>query len=44
MPTVQVTPGAADLLQNVADILGKAKKVIIITGAGISTNSGIPVR
>ncbi|KAI1340250.1 hypothetical protein F5Y15DRAFT_52678 [Xylariaceae sp. FL0016] len=42
MPTVHVTPTALDLLQDVADTLGKARKVVIITGAGISTNSGIP--
>ncbi|KAI1845936.1 hypothetical protein JX265_011168 [Neoarthrinium moseri] len=42
MPTIQVAPGASDLLQNVADTLGKARKVIVVTGAGISTNSGIP--
>lgn len=43
MPTVQITPSSSELLQNVADTLGKAKKVVMITGAGISTNSGIPV-
>ncbi|KAI1294323.1 DHS-like NAD/FAD-binding domain-containing protein [Xylaria venustula] len=42
MPTVQVTPDALDLLQNVADTLAKSRKMVIITGAGISTNSGIP--
>ncbi|KAH8681699.1 hypothetical protein BX600DRAFT_505357 [Xylariales sp. PMI_506] len=42
MPTIQVTPSASELLQNVADTLGKAKKVVVVTGAGISTNSGIP--
>ncbi|MCJ1282201.1 hypothetical protein MMC26_001524 [Xylographa opegraphella] len=30
-------------LQEVADILTGAKKIVVITGAGISTNSGIPV-
>ncbi|MCJ1316854.1 hypothetical protein MMC15_002175 [Xylographa vitiligo] len=29
-------------LQEVADILAGAKKIVVITGAGISTNSGIP--
>jgi hypothetical protein len=43
MPTIQITPSSTELLQNVADTLGKAKKVVMITGAGISTNSGIPV-
>ncbi|KAI1765447.1 DHS-like NAD/FAD-binding domain-containing protein [Hypoxylon sp. FL1150] len=42
MPTVQVKPSSLELLQHVADSLGKARKVVIITGAGISTNSGIP--
>ncbi|KAI2605637.1 DHS-like NAD/FAD-binding domain-containing protein [Hypoxylon sp. NC1633] len=42
MPTLQVKPTSSDLLQHVADSLGKARKVVIITGAGISTNSGIP--
>ncbi|KAI0482078.1 hypothetical protein GGR56DRAFT_663148 [Xylariaceae sp. FL0804] len=42
MPTVQVTSSASGLLQDVADILGKSRKTVIITGAGISTNSGIP--
>jgi NAD-dependent histone deacetylase SIR2 len=43
MPTLQITPDALDLLQNVADTLAKSRKMVIITGAGISTNSGIPV-
>jgi NAD-dependent SIR2 family protein deacetylase len=42
MPTVHVTPGS-DLLQDIANALHKAKKVVVVTGAGISTNSGIPV-
>ncbi|KAI1326219.1 DHS-like NAD/FAD-binding domain-containing protein [Xylariaceae sp. FL0255] len=42
MPTLQITPESTDLLQNVADTLAKARKMVIITGAGISTNSGIP--
>ncbi|KAI0595751.1 hypothetical protein F4775DRAFT_595042 [Biscogniauxia sp. FL1348] len=42
MPTIQVSPTDSTLLQNVADVLGKARKMVIITGAGISTNSGIP--
>ncbi|KAI1420203.1 DHS-like NAD/FAD-binding domain-containing protein [Xylaria sp. FL1777] len=42
MPTLQVTPDALGLLQNVADTLAKSRKMVIITGAGISTNSGIP--
>ncbi|KAI1748465.1 DHS-like NAD/FAD-binding domain-containing protein [Xylaria castorea] len=42
MPTLQITPDALDLLQDVADTLAKSRKMVIITGAGISTNSGIP--
>ncbi|KAH7035760.1 uncharacterized protein B0I36DRAFT_361089 [Microdochium trichocladiopsis] len=42
MPTLQVTPRSSDLLQTVADTLGKSRRVVVITGAGISTNSGIP--
>ncbi|KAI1738689.1 DHS-like NAD/FAD-binding domain-containing protein [Xylaria scruposa] len=42
MPTLQITPDALDLLQDVADVLAKSRKMVIITGAGISTNSGIP--
>ncbi|CAK7266628.1 NAD-dependent deacetylase hst3 [Sporothrix epigloea] len=42
MPTSQVLPGSAELLQEIADALWKAKKVVVVTGAGISTNSGIP--
>ncbi|TDZ19911.1 NAD-dependent histone deacetylase HST3 [Colletotrichum orbiculare MAFF 240422] len=42
MPTTQVTPTEDALLQGIADALLKARKVVVITGAGISTNSGIP--
>ncbi|EPE10933.1 hst3 protein [Ophiostoma piceae UAMH 11346] len=42
MPTCQVLPESAELLQDIADALYKAKKVLVVTGAGISTNSGIP--
>ncbi|CAI0649267.1 unnamed protein product [Colletotrichum noveboracense] len=42
MPTTQVTPAEDVLLQGIADALFKARKVVVITGAGISTNSGIP--
>ncbi|KAJ0167142.1 NAD-dependent histone deacetylase HST3 [Colletotrichum tanaceti] len=42
MPTTQVTPAEDALLQGIADSLFKARKVVVITGAGISTNSGIP--
>ena len=30
-------------LQQIADLLAAAKKVVVLVGAGISTNSGIPV-
>ncbi|KAK4183955.1 putative NAD-dependent histone deacetylase [Podospora australis] len=42
MPTTHVEPGSEALLQDIANSLWKAKKVVVITGAGISTNSGIP--
>jgi len=31
-------------LQNIANTLVAAKKIVVVTGAGISTNCGIPVR
>lgn len=43
MPTQNVSPSNAGLLQEIADVMFKAKKVIVVTGAGISTNLGIPV-
>lgn len=43
MPTVHITPESTTLLQELANSLFKAKKVVVVTGAGISTNSGIPV-
>lgn len=43
MPTIHVQAGSAAQLQEIADSLWKAKKVVVVTGAGISTNSGIPV-
>lgn len=42
MPTIHVQAGSSAQLQEIADSLWKAKKVVIVTGAGISTNSGIP--
>ncbi|KAI9762036.1 MAG: hypothetical protein M4579_000672 [Chaenotheca gracillima] len=42
MPTIEVGPDAKRHLQDIADILAKSKKVVVVTGAGISTNSGIP--
>ncbi|KAH8765416.1 DHS-like NAD/FAD-binding domain-containing protein, partial [Diaporthe sp. PMI_573] len=42
MPTTHVQAGSSAQLQEIADSLWKAKKVVVVTGAGISTNSGIP--
>ncbi|KAM5354163.1 hypothetical protein ACJ41O_000813 [Fusarium nematophilum] len=42
MPTTHVGPESKDALQDIANGLLKARKVIVVTGAGISTNSGIP--
>lgn len=43
MPTQRVMPSCSGHLQDIADTLSKAKKVVVVTGAGISTNLGIPV-
>jgi hypothetical protein len=43
MPTIQVGPRSDQELQQIADSLGRSRKVVVITGAGISTNCGIPV-
>ncbi|KAH8803213.1 hypothetical protein F5884DRAFT_499792 [Xylogone sp. PMI_703] len=42
MPTVNVGPESFPELQLIADALAGSKKVVVITGAGISTNCGIP--
>ncbi|KAE8451637.1 hypothetical protein EG329_003094 [Mollisiaceae sp. DMI_Dod_QoI] len=42
MPTIPVGPDSDLELQQIADALGKSKKVVVVTGAGISTNCGIP--
>ncbi|KAK1779813.1 hypothetical protein QBC45DRAFT_410535 [Copromyces sp. CBS 386.78] len=42
MPTTHVESTSEALLQDIANALYKARKVVVITGAGISTNSGIP--
>ncbi|KAJ4002600.1 NAD-dependent deacetylase hst3 [Fusarium irregulare] len=42
MPTTHVSPESQDELREIANGLLKARKVIVVTGAGISTNSGIP--
>ena len=43
MPTQHVEPQMEERLMDVANALLKARKVVVVTGAGISTNSGIPV-
>ena len=43
MPITKVISRSDRKLQDVADSLQSAKKVVVFTGAGISTNSGIPV-
>jgi NAD-dependent SIR2 family protein deacetylase len=43
MPTTNIRPGSGQQLQDIADALGKSRKVVVITGAGISTSCGIPV-
>jgi hypothetical protein len=43
MPTTHVSPESQEDLAEIANGLLKARKVIVVTGAGISTNSGIPV-
>lgn len=43
MPTIHVRLEADLLMQEVADSMGRAKKIVVVTGAGISTNCGIPV-
>ncbi|KAF7947428.1 hypothetical protein EAE96_008516 [Botrytis aclada] len=42
MPTTNVLPTSSAELQEIADILAKSRKVVVVTGAGISTNVGIP--
>ena len=37
-------PGSSRDLQMIANYLALAQKVVVITGAGISTEAGIPVR
>lgn len=43
MPIEQVGQNENRQLQNIANILASSKRVVVVTGAGISTNSGIPV-
>ena len=44
MPIQEITKHDNRQLQNIANTLASAKKIVVITGAGISTNCGIPVR
>lgn len=41
--TQHVTLNSHHCLQDIADMLEEASKVIVMTGAGISTSAGIPV-
>jgi accessory colonization factor AcfC len=43
MPTVHVKSQDSELLRGIADKVFKSRKIVVVTGAGISTNSGIPV-
>lgn len=43
MPIAEIDKEDNRQLQNIANILASSKKVVVITGAGISTNCGIPV-
>lgn len=43
MPTITISPACEPKLQDVADFLARSRKIVVITGAGISTNCGIPV-
>lgn len=42
MPTTTVTSYDHRTLQAIADTIHSSKRILIVTGAGISTNSGIP--
>jgi hypothetical protein len=44
MPLQEVTAQDDRQLQDMADRLAKTHKILVITGAGISTSCGIPVR
>ncbi|KAL1892042.1 NAD-dependent deacetylase hst3 [Ceratocystis pirilliformis] len=42
MPTIEIPSSNSHGLQDIANMLLKAKRIVVVTGAGISTNSGIP--
>jgi NAD-dependent SIR2 family protein deacetylase len=42
MPLQEILPGDDRPLQDIADLLVKSHRVVVITGAGISTSCGIP--
>lgn len=44
MPLQEIGAEDERLLQDIADRLAKSHKILVITGAGISTSCGIPVR
>ena len=43
MAIEEIDGGSAIQLQAIANAIAAAKKIVVITGAGISTNAGIPV-
>jgi len=43
MPLREIVTGDDRALQDVADLLARSHKQLVITGAGISTSCGIPV-
>jgi NAD-dependent SIR2 family protein deacetylase len=40
---IHVQDSCRDELQDVANALGLAQRIVVITGAGVSTDAGIPV-
>ncbi|KAF8457565.1 DHS-like NAD/FAD-binding domain-containing protein, partial [Kalaharituber pfeilii] len=42
MPIITVTKSDHRILQTISDTIHSSRKILVITGAGISTNSGIP--
>lgn len=43
MAIIEVGEKGHRQLQEIADTLAAAKRILVVTGAGISTNCGIPV-